>query len=94
MESFVSYHLSASRLKKRPCNLWLLEGLSVEPYTLSDEILRKYCHLLMRMCAQAVKKELLEVLTMTAERTGYNKSVLLVGARGSGKTLVSKSQIY
>ena len=35
-----------------------------------------------------MKRELLEVLTMTAERAGYNKSVLVVGARGSGKTLV------
>lgn len=35
-----------------------------------------------------MKRELLDVLTMTAERTGYNKSVLLVGARGTGKTLV------
>ena len=48
----------------------------------------------LRWAPQAVKRELLEALTMTAERAGYNKSVLVVGARGSGKTLVcSRAQL-
>ena len=40
---------------------------------------------------QVVKQELLEVLTMVAERSGYNKSLLVVGPRGCGKTLVRRS---
>ena len=40
------------------------------------------------MYAQAVETALLGVLTATADRAGCNKSLLVVGPRGSGKTLV------
>ena len=42
----------------------------------------------MNPCLQAVESELLGVLTATADRGGCNKSLLVVGPRGSGKTLV------
>ncbi len=37
---------------------------------------------------QAVESELLGVLTAAAHRAGCNKSLLVVGPRGAGKTLV------
>ncbi len=37
---------------------------------------------------QAVESELLGVLTAAADRAGCNKSLLVVGPRGAGKTLV------